>query len=222
MKIAAIVLQYDEPGWTEQTYNCLPEQIRISGAFTFADRHGVGNMSKAFNNAYHKLKNDYMRWHRGEFHDKYPFVFWATNVTFDPDLPQRMVNLMLADSEIAAVHASHNSDHKHLQPGREAQEVPFVELTCAVFSTKALYEVGLMDEDMPYWGMDLDWSYRAKQKGYKLYSHPGEVQHTYLRHIKQKHFISGIREQLRTHYDHATRQALEKKYGNNWRAELWP
>ena len=222
MKIATIILKYDEPGWTEQTYNSLPEQLKTTEFFTYADRHGVGNMSKAFNVAYLELKSRYNMYYHGSIADHYKAVFWATNVTFDQELPEQMYNLLMSDDNIAAVHAAHHSDHAHLQPGREAQEVPFVELTCAMFRTEVFRKIGLMDEDMPYWGMDLDWSYRARQAGYKLYSHPGEVKHTYLRHIKHKHPISRIREQLRQHYDLSTQQALVKKYGNEWRKIVWP
>lgn len=213
MKIACIVLRYEEPGWTDETLKCIPSSHRKN--VFFADRHGVGNMSKAFNEACVQAFRD-------SIYSMPEAIFWSTNVTFDPGVIDRMYELLFSDSRIAAVHAMHDSDHAHLHPGNTPGEIPFIELTCAMFKVDALGEIGGMDELMPYWGMDLDWSHRAKQAGWKLFRGPDAVSHTYLRNIKNKHPISKIREELRAYHHNLTIQRLTEIYGANWKQILWP
>jgi hypothetical protein len=117
--ICAIVLKYEEPGWTEQTIACC-EAAGIT-KIVIADRDGVGNMSKAFNRAVKSA---------GVFDSKY--IWFLTNVTFTPDVP---LALMAAfDPFTACVHPCHDSDHAHLKVcGHTPQEVPFVEFTAPMF-----------------------------------------------------------------------------------------
>jgi hypothetical protein len=206
--ICAIVLKYEEPGWTEQTIACC-EAAGIT-KIVIADRDGVGNMSKAFNRAVKSA---------GVFDSKY--IWFLTNVTFTPDVP---LALMAAfDPFTACVHPCHDSDHAHLKVcGHTPQEVPFVEFTAPMFRALHLWLLGDADETMPYWGMDLDWSYRAKQAGYNLKVSLARVQHVYLRHQKSKHPISTFREQLRAYHHSHTEAALVQKYGPKWEQILWP
>jgi len=44
--------------------------------------------------------------------------------------------------------------------------------SCLILSKQALDDVGLMDEDFPIFFNEVDWLYRAKQKGYKIYFTP--------------------------------------------------
>ena len=207
--ICAIVLKYEEPGWTEQTIACC-EAAGIT-KIVIADRDGVGNMSKAFNRAAIEI-----------YKARLPkFIWFLTNVTFTPDVP---LALMAAfDDKTAAVHPCHDSDHAHLKTcGHTPQEVPFIEFTAPMFRTEALEKIGGAEEAMPYWGMDLDWSYRAKQAGYNLKVSLARVQHVYLRHQKAKHPISTFREQLRAYHHKLTEEALVQKYGPKWEQTLWP
>ena len=207
--ICAIVLKYEEPGWTEQTVQCC-EAAGIT-KIVIADRDGVGNMSKAFNRGALEVYKTGLP----------QFVWLLTNVTFTPDVP---LALMAAfDDKTAAVHPCHDSDHAHLKTcGHTPQEVPFIEFTAPMFRTEALEKIGGADEHMPYWGMDLDWSYRAKQAGHNLKVSLARVQHVYLRHQKSKHPISTFREQLRAYHHSHTEAALVQKYGPKWEQILWP
>ena len=207
--ICAIVLKYEEPGWTEQTVQCC-EAAGIT-KIVIADRDGVGNMSKAFNRGALEVYKTGLP----------QFVWLLTNVTFTPDVP---LALMAAfDDKTAAVHPCHDSDHAHLKTcGHTPQEVPFIEFTAPMFRTEALEKIGGADESMPYWGMDLDWSSRAKQAGHNLKVSLARVQHVYLRHQKSKHPISTFREQLRAYHHSHTEAALVQKYGPKWEQILWP
>ena len=227
--ICAIVLKYEEPGWTEQTIACC-EAAGIT-KIVIADRDGVGNMSKAFNACAFRVLEQYYPGPSKRFYfvkhaydvepGERPFIWFLTNVTFTPDVP---LALMAAfDDKTAAVHPCHDSDHAHLKTcGHTPQEVPFIEFTAPMFRTEALEKIGGAEEAMPYWGMDLDWSYRAKQAGYNLKVSLARVQHVYLRHQKAKHPISTFREQLRAYHHKLTEEALVQKYGPKWEQTLWP
>lgn len=206
--ICAIVLKYEEPGWTEQTIACC-EAAGIT-KIVIAERDGVGNMSRALNAALR---------YTGAFNYKY--IWFLTNVTFTPDVPMAMMAAF--DPMTACVHPCHDSDHAHLQKcGHTPEQVPFVEFTAPMFRALHLWLLEGADESMPYWGMDLDWSYRAKQAGYNLKVLPVRVQHVYLRHQKQKYPISTFREQLRAYHHSHTEAALVRKYGPDWAKTLWP
>jgi len=213
MSIAAVILRYEEPGWTDETIRC----ARAAGIqkIVFADREGVGCMSTAFNEAIFTTTGTI----RSALVD-FKYIWWLTNVTFDIDVPGTIAQAF--EDDIACVHPCHASDHLHLQNTRHAAMVPFIELTAPMFSTRLLRQVGQMDEAMWGWGMDLDWSYRAKQLGYGLMVSPARVDHVYLRHIQGKHPVSVERERLRTLHSPATTQALADKWGPDWQKKLWP
>ena len=206
--ITAIVLKYEEPGWTEQTLECCAAAGITK--IVMVERDGVGNMSRAFNSA--------LTGH-GVFDTKY--IWFLTNVTFTPETP---LALMAAfDRDTAAVHPCHHSDHKHLQTcDATPKQVPFVEFTAPMFRALHLLLLGGADEGMPYWGMDLDWSHRAKEEGYNLKVSPARISHTYLRIMTQPHPITKIRDQMRKHWYTPTEQKLIEKYGPDWAKKLWP
>jgi len=207
-RILAVQLLYREEGWTQTTRQAL-DAAGITQVLP-ADREGVGNMSRAFNHAWLQA--------HATIPEKFDFVWFVTNVTFPPDMPEKL--LALFDKTTAAVHPRMDSDHPHLRDG--GQGVPFIELTAPMFSVSALISVGMMDEDLPYWGMDLDWSYRATTKGFSLHVH-GEtkIQHRYLRHFAPQP-ISKVRAERRKLYDAATEYRLREKYGTEWIKKLWP
>lgn len=47
--------------------------------------------------------------------------------------------------------------------------------TFLMLSRRALQQVGLMDEQFPIFFNEVDWCYRAKQRGWKIYFHPEVV-----------------------------------------------
>jgi GT2 family glycosyltransferase len=207
-QVQAIQLAYLETGWTARTFDCL--QADSVRCLYLADREGVGSMSAAFNREAGKVIRA----------KKAPeFIWFVTNVAFEPGTAQALLDAF--DEDTAAVHPKFASDHPHIASPRGVQDVPFVEWTAPMIRVEALREVGLLDEDMPYVGMDLDWSYRAREIGWKLRATAGAVvQHAYLRHNAPEP-VSKVREQLRALYNHQTNEKMIKKYGQNWKARLW-
>ena len=213
-QIQPIVLRYNETGWTEKTVACLIAAGFEESDIVYADREGVGNMSKAFNNAFQgNLMND-----------QKPFIWFLTNVTFPEQMPVSLLELILSDEDIAAVHPAFDSDHAHIKNTYGiSRDAPFIEWTAPFIRTNTLYVVGWPDEKMPYWGMDLDWSYRAREEGYTL-AIDGRYRlgHTYLRLTDQKEPITIERERIRKTFDASTEQRLIEKYGTDWMVKLWP
>lgn len=207
--VKAIQLEYLETGWTARTFDCL--QADNVATMHKATREGVGSMSAAFNREAAKILKS----------KKSPaFIWFVTNVNFDPGTAQALLDAF--DENTAAVHPMMpGSDHPHIRKPKGVQEVPFVEWTAPMIRVEALREIGVLDEDMPYVGMDLDWSHRAREAGWNLKSTDrATVRHTYLRHNAPEP-ISKLREQLRALYNHQTNEKLVKKYGANWKALLW-
>lgn len=242
-QICAIVLKYEEKGWTDKTLQCCADAGITK--IVMADRDGIGNMSKALNKAgfagansmidgnsvkgyISSIRSAAARPNKWMAETEYTletvlceYIWFLTNVSFDPETP---LALMAAFGDhTAAVHPVHQSDHLHLRScGETPQDVPFVEFTAPMFSTRAASVIGPADENMPYWGMDLDWSYRAKQAGFNLKVSPARVQHVYLRSMKKKEPITLLREQMRLIYHAPTEIALMAKYGIEWQTKLWP
>ena len=208
--VLPIVLEYKERGWTEKTVKCLKAAGFELEPQNFADREGVGSMSKAF--------NERMRFHL-QFKNP-PFIWFLTNITFEPHVPHKLLEYMQSAYTTAAIHPGFNSDHPHIRQGQLLRDVPFVEWTAPFIRMSALEDVGLLDEQMPYVGFDIDWSYRAKQFGWILAADGvNRVEHTYLyRHAPER--ISEIRASLRTVYLQSTYDRLAQKWGDNWMEKL--
>lgn len=206
--LTCIVLEYKEPGWTEKTIAAIGKARIPHENIIYADREGVGSISKAFNVAIQKVKTK--------------FAWFLTNVTFAPQMPASLIE-GLETTQAIAIHPAFESDHPHIKNARAVEYVPFIEWTAPMFDMRYFNDVGLCDEQMPYWGMDLDWSHRANQ----IYETPLAVdgryrlQHQYLRH-NAPHPISIIRRNLRALYDRDTQDRLIKKYGKKWQETLWP
>lgn len=202
-KVLIVALEYLEPEWQE-TKAC----IEATGLpVVYADREGVGNMSKAFNKATFEF-------------DQYVFdYFWfVTNIIFDKDLPNKLIHGM-DETGFAAIHpAMKTSDHRHQWPdgSGEVKEVPFVEWTAPIVRADVFLNNPL-DEMLAYYYFDLDFSYRVKQQGYKVGVHHGaEINHTYLRNKQKPHPISEIRKQLRNYWTPKSQAHMESKYGKGW------
>lgn len=212
-QIQPIVLRYHEQGWTEKTVACLIAAGFEESDIVYADREGTGNMSKAFNNAFQgNLMNG-----------QKPFIWFLTNVTFPEQMPVSLLELILSDEDIAAVHPAFDSDHPHIRNAYGiSRDVPFVEWTaplarCNVFNSFHL------DYYMPYWGMDLDWSYAVKVAGKTLaINGRHRLGHTYLRLTDKKEDVTIERERIRKTFDKSTEERLIEKYGTDWMVKLWP
>ena len=198
MKTIALVLNYEE----SQCYSVLKEFDKRD--IVRVDRQGIGSMAKAFNEGLEKLE--------GKDVD---YVWWITNVEFEKGSKEKLEQVLVENPEVGAVHPKFQSDHPHIRFG--SGKVPFIEFTAPMFRYKTLIDVGDVDEQMPYWGFDLDWSYRAKCKGWELVVEDEvEVWHMYSRHL-MRHPVTDARLFLREYHDKGTVDRLVEKYGPGWR-----
>lgn len=202
-KIYPIVLLYEEAGWKKATEDCL--SAAGFRQWDYADRDGVGSMSKAFNRAFYDISPR---------REKY--IWFVTNVTFPPEMPAALLDVMEKHPKCAAVHPVFDSDHPHIKtppPG----PVPFIEWTAPMIRIEALDDVGLLDEALPYVHFDLDWSYRAREAGWELrVDGTHRLQHTYLWKDAPEQ-ISRMRRELRTLRHPASVARMIEKYGPNWK-----
>lgn len=204
MNIAIIALKYLEPEW-QQTVDCL----KATGLPVFyADRDGVGNMSRAFNEAFVK-----------HVQYKYQYVWFVTNITFDKDVPFKLVQ-ELESTMISAIHpAMPTSDHLHLRSdgSNGARVVPFIEFTAPLFNA-AVFNEYMIDENLWFYYMDLELCHRMQEDGLQVAVHNGcSIGHTYLRNAKTTHPISAIRKLLREQMTKPNQQYLADMYGPDWR-----
>ena len=215
-QVTPIVLEYLEPGWHDQTMQCLLNSGFKQENILQVGREGVGSMSAAFNRVFEGLY--------GFDLITTPYVWFLTNVTFGKNEIYEIVETMQSRScqKCAVIHPQFDSSHPFIKNPQATDTVPFVELTAPLFRMEALKDVGLMDELMPYWGMDADWGHRAKLKGWDCcadgYTH---IEHVYL-HQSQPYPISKIRAALRSLYDEQTRNRLIEKYGTDWKQKICP
>lgn len=210
-KVAAIVLGYKEPGWTKRTVDCAL-QAGFGPVFTIARKDGIGPMSPVFNSGMELMIELGVEW-----------IWHLTNVVFPPE----MIGALLehAGDDVAAIHPAFCSDHPHMRAHNEDGAcVPFVEWTAPLVSVRAWQEVGPLDEEMGYWGFDLDWSHRAIVRGFQpkvctTYS----LDHTYLSaKDPSEHPITTQRRGERARYDVDVEARLKRKWGEDWLAKLWP
>lgn len=174
-------------------------------AVIYANRDGVGSMSRAFNDA---VINCF-----GGVEEKY--IWFVTNVTFGPDLPASLLDALESNPKAAAVHPGMNSSHGFINKAKGIEPASFIEWAAPMIRTEAWEDIGELDEDMPYVHFDLDWSHRAKEKGWGLLIDGRErVSHTYL-HIKKTNRISQIRSELRSLKHADSLLALNEKWGPN-------
>lgn len=214
MKIAIIALKYLEPEY-EQTMECLS---RTKLPVYYADRDGVGNMSRAFNEAFDK-----------HVRGRYDFVWFVTNIVFEPEVPYGLAALLRDNPDFAAIHpAMNNSDHKHLWQDQvfrnigNIRQVPFIEFTAPMFRVGTFGEY-MLQESTPYYYMDLIISHQIRQDGMMVgVTDERIIGHTYLRNSKSVHPISQIRKQLRDYHTPLSKQYMVDTYGPDWQDFLWP
>lgn len=206
--VAIIAILYEEPD-----YAPIADAIRQTDVPTiWVDRQGVGSLAKAYNQGIDQAL------------ELNPDMLWClSNVGFTPDLLPRLLRELGARPEMAALHPAYHSDHAACRPdgSGDIKEVPFIEFTCPLVRAEVLAEFPL-DEDMPYWGHDLDWGYRVRQAGWTLGVDHGApaIAHTYIRHVASPHPVTARRHQLRKSTDARTTQILRSRYGAEWKRRL--
>lgn len=202
-----LAVRYQEPEYLK-TIECLEKIKGVKIAFVERKPEGKGSLSEAINRGFRE------QWDGSEF------VFIMTNIQFEPYLYQRLINGIKSSPNLAALCPCYESDHAFLRPhsfkyGFELQQVPFIEFTAPMVRAQCLKDFPL-DEDMPYVGQDLDWSYRVKQAGFTLGVDYGtSLEHKYIRKSKM-HPITKERLRLRKLADKPTIKKLETKYGKEW------
>jgi hypothetical protein len=205
--VVIIALEYLEPDFA-QTIKCL-EKFNVP--IIWAKRDGVGNISRAFNEAFlYKLKGNanYLTLPR--------YIWFTTNILCDEFLLPNLVKAM-DSTGFAAIHPSFISIHRHLRPDGSGtvKEARFIEFTAPIFRSE-VFEKFYLDEDLWYWFMDLDISYRMKKNGYKVGVHHGaSLIHSYLDDNKS-HPVSDIRHQLRKIMNKHGEDKMMAKYGRKW------
>ncbi len=205
--LCIIAIKYEEPEY-QQTVDC----IKSAGyPFIFIDRKpsGIGSLADAINRGVNFGKEQGANFR----------YFWViTNVTFTPDVPAKLLQT-IKEHKAAAIHPQFASDHKHIMEGQGVKSVPFVEFTAAMIDIEQWQP---LDEQMPYWGHDLDHGYRVNQAGGTiLVDHTVTIDHVYIRNAK-KHQITMKRLELRRATDRQTSERLKEKYGAKWREIMYP
>lgn len=111
-----------------------------------------------------------------------------------------------------------NSPHHKVmskQSDKEMDEVPCIEFICPVISNDVLKDVGFLDAGLTLgWGIDMDYSYRAKLKGYRS---------MVVNHISVHHYGNKSQESPLAYGNKANMEMnhiLKLKYGADWRQLL--
>lgn len=209
--VVIIALEYLEPEYT-QTIECLK---RFNVPVIWAKRDGIGNLSRAFNEAFlYKLKGN------PSFSTLPRYIWFTTNITCDDKLLPNLVKGM-ESSGFAAIHPAFDSVHRHIIPdgSGHVKEAPFIEFTAPIFRAE-VFEKYYLDEDLWYWWMDTDISYRMKRDGYKMGVHHGAcLTHSYLA-ADDHNEISKIRYDLREIMNREGERKMEAIYGFDWKEKL--
>lgn len=207
MSIIAVLLRYEEPEF-EQTLKCVND---CNLPFIIAERNGYEGMTKAYNDCFKKHRDEIL---------KFDYVWFVSNIIFDQKVVDSLVKNMGA---FDALHPSFISDHAHIRPNNTgiAKEAKFIEWTAPIIKT-SLFDKLLPDDRMPFWGQDIDWSFKAKANGYKIGVDYGcEIKHTYLRGLSNVHPVTELRKRVRKYWDEKTVKILIEKYGTNWKRIIW-
>lgn len=203
-RIVIIALKYLEPEY-EQTVKCIEE---TGLPVIWADRDGVGNYSRAFNEAFKKGA------------EEYDYAWMISNITFDKEVPERLGRVLDENPTIAAVHPSMaGSDHQHQWPdkNKSVEAVPFIEWTAPMVRVSVFEQLPLNNK-LEYYYMDLSWSYEVQKIGYSVaVDYKSLICHTYLRNKKgPPNPISEIRKTLRRFWIPEGQKEMIRLYGPNW------
>lgn len=149
--IGIVAIIYQEEYWKETELLL----AQTNDPVYLVDRKGVGSMSEAYNTGFKEAMKD----------KEYEWIWFVSNVTFKIKDWQNIKNLANTLTDYAAINPVYNSDHAHLRPGHSefsVYDIPFVEFTAPLVRA-SVFKENPLDEMLPYWGQDLDWSYRVKQ-----------------------------------------------------------
>lgn len=208
--IGIVAIIYQEEYWKETELLL----AQTNDPVYLVDRKGVGSMSEAYNTGFKEAMKD----------QEYEWIWFVSNVTFKPKDWQNIKNLAKTLTGYAAINPVYNSDHPHLRPGHSefaVYDIPFVEFTAPLVRA-SVFKENPLDEMLPYWGQDLDWSHRVKQNGWKLAACSEMVLgHSYIRE-SEPNKITEQRKKLRFQTDAGTHKRLIEKYGQDWRKIIWP
>lgn len=216
MTTVIVALKYKEKAWEANTLPCLLAAQDAGYTVIYADRDGVGNMAKAFNDAV----KSFIKHNKGPRPTAYWFV---TNITFTLDDLAKLEEAYVNCGEYAAIHPEFDSDHGHIRPdgSTELKRIPFIEFTAPLVDAIE-YESIWLDEDHHYYYFDLIFSKRLKDKGLAMACHHGvKIGHVYLRNNEQKEAVSLVREQMRNKRESVEIPLLRVKFGPKWREIIW-
>jgi GT2 family glycosyltransferase len=105
--------------------------------------------------------------------------------------------------------------------GRGIKAMHWVEWQAPLILSSAWQKVGSLDENFPFWGMEMDWCYRARQVKYQiLIDYSVVIQHehdtTFNAHPEMKKEFN--LEKLNELFF----KGMRKKWGAGWYSKLWP
>lgn len=111
-----------------------------------------------------------------------------------------------------------NSPHTAVMSPKSSDElrvVPWIEFVAPIFSRNVLKKVGILDELMPRgWGVELDYCFRAKNRGYET----SLCQNRVIHHYGGKSYSE---REKHCHISNAEmNDRLSEKYGENWQEIL--
>jgi GT2 family glycosyltransferase len=210
-KVTIVSVVYQEPEW-QQTKKDI-EACGVPVVYVERSPPGVGSLAEAINRGFKEAPES-------------EFVWFVTNVTFEPSVLNRLLE-SITDPSLAAVHPSFLSDHAHLRPmpctfwkGSSLKAVPFVEFTAPLVRAE-IFKNHLLDEKMPYVGHDMAWGYEMRELGYKVaVEHMTTLGHTYIRHRKGFHPVTHTRRMLRRKAVNPTILRLIQLYGADYKSKL--
>jgi len=92
---------------------------------------------------------------------------------------EEMIKVAESDEKIGAVQANiktpegivfiwHGEANPYASEPTKVEEIGFACTALTLFKTKVMREVGLFDENFTKWSFDTDYSWRIKEKGYKV------------------------------------------------------
>lgn len=206
-KVCIIALKYNEPEY-QDTLACIE---KAGVPVTWAERDGVGNYSRAFNEAFFNRKAA-----------RYKYVWMISNITFTPMTLSRLVKSMERTGYAALHPAMPGSDHRHQWPdgSDEIRPAKFIEWTAPIVRSDVFLRNPL-DTMLAYYYMDLAWSFEVQRLGYKVgVDHGAQVEHLYLRNRPDDHPVSVIRKQLRSYWTPISRTHMENIYGPEWEHKM--
>lgn len=206
MRIGIVAVIYEEPEYQE-TLKCL---MQLDCPIEYVDRGGVGSLAKAYNDGFDRITE---KWDLDG-------IWFVSNFTFDVEVFSKLRQCLIDGWD--AVHPAFDSDHPHLRPrkGVKIAQVKYIEFTGPMVN-RYVFEAHRLNENMPYWGHDLDWSYRVTQAGAKLACcYEAEIGHTYIRN-NVVHPVTKKRLEMRRRTNNKTTNELRRIYGPGWKKLIW-